>query len=664
MKKIIYPILCMAFVWGMSSCDDYLDINTNPDDPNSEAATVDIRLPWIQHYYSYAWGTAGMRASTIMGLLTQTYSASGANSRLAAWNPMQSSCTTVYQNWYVGAGVNVEMMIKKGLENNEFHYVGAGYCIKAMGFMMMLDLHGELPIEEAFIKKTDPKYDDGKKMYELCMGYLDKAIEYLSQEQPSGTKPLRKGDLWNDGDVNKWKKLCYGLKARYMLRLSKKTDLFNTDGILEALQNAPQTNVDNSFMKHYNVSGDQTNITVGDPYQTSMLWNAVGYGSSQRLTRYYINLLKKTIPGVGEIIDPRLDKLVPSMMTGIQLNASGSIVNYTWVRDAGVDMINSGKRRDGGPFAATFAVESDVNGVKVPYINLTYTITDATERANFVTAAEAIHNVTVNGEKVTVRYPKGAAYCNTTNYKLAQDTIFVNMRSNSMSTSGRSANNLFYYPFSNYDFVAGTGTFYARPNSDTDFLTYHEMCFIKAEVYMRKGDLPNAYKAYKEGIEAHIARMQTKLGEWDAAGTLNPDEKPMDQANITAFLASDAICQNSADLTMAEIMRQKTIAMGFDLENWNDIRRFNYNVNGAFGVVYPGYDRPKEFTATSILPGASPTDPTYWFRRFSQSSHESNYNSAQLKASNEKAMANDIWSIPVWWDCATDSEYYGYIGTR
>ena len=31
--------------------------------------------------------------------------------------------------------------------------------------MMMLDLHGELPVQEAFTSKTNPAYDDGKTMY-------------------------------------------------------------------------------------------------------------------------------------------------------------------------------------------------------------------------------------------------------------------------------------------------------------------------------------------------------------------------------------------------------------------------------------------------------------------------------------------------------------------
>lgn len=659
MKKIIYLITCMTIVFSLSSCNDYLNINTDPDNPISESATVDIRLPWIQNYYAYALGTAGMRSNTIMGLLTQTFSESGSNSRLAAWNPLQSSSTTIYQNWYIGAGVNVGPMIAKGEENEEYHYVGAGYCIKAMGFMMMLDIYGELPIEEAFIMKTDPTYDDGKKMYELCMEYLDKAIENFQKTQPSGTKDLKAGDLWNGGDVSKWLKLCYGLKARYMLKLSKKAE-FNANEIIEILKNAPQSNEDNTFMKHYNITGDQLNFTVSDPYQTNVFWNTIGYGSSQRLTRYYHNLLQKTVGGT-KYIDPRHGKLAPSMMGNIKQDAGGNIISFDWLRDVGVDMINSDKRMNNGPFTATFAVESEVNKTKVPYVDITYEIKDATDKAIFIKKMSAIHQVTVNGDKVTVRYQKGAAYCNTTNYKLAEDTIFVNLRSNSMSTSGRTPNDLFYYPYTNQPFVAGTGTFYARPNSDSDILTYHEMCFIKAEAYMRIGNTGMAFAAYRDGIEAHIARMQNKLNEWKAAGTTNPDEMPMDNADIQTFLSSPAICQSAGDLTMAEIMRQKTIAMGFDLENWNDIRRFDYNVNGNFGVVYPEYDRPKEFTATSKIPGTNPKDPTYWFRRFMQSSHESNYNSEQLKASNKKALENDIWSIPVWWDCATDDEYYSFI---
>ena len=103
---------------------------------------------------------------------------------------------------------------------------------------------------------------------------------------------------------------------------------------------------------------------------------------------------------------------------------------------------------------------------------------------------------------------------------------------------------------------------------------------------------------------------------------------------------------------MADIMQQKLIALGLNFQNWNDMRRFNYSAGniGGFGVVYRDYKRPFEFTATNIMTGTNPTDLTYWFRRFSHSTHESNYNNEQLLKSNPLAMQDAIWSDPVWWD--------------
>jgi tetratricopeptide (TPR) repeat protein len=650
MKKIIYISFLALFLIPIS-CQEWLDVNQDPDNSTSESITVNIRLPWIQNYFAYAWGTAGMRSCTIGGLLTQT-SSTVANGLLAAWNPAQSSCTTIYQNWYIGAAVNIDPMITKAEESGAWYYIGAGYCIKAMGTMMMLDLHGELPVAEAFTPKPNPAYDDGKLMYTAAMEYLEKAIEYLSKPaQEPGAPEFAGSDIWNNGDVDKWLKLCYGLKARYLLKLSKKADLFNPADVLAALQNAPQSNSDNTVMKHYNVQGDETNFTVSDPYQTNALWNCVAYGAGQRATRWYIDLFRKN----GEI-DPRLDKMIPASMSNVVLNSDGSIASYDWMRDVGVDMMNSDIRQQGTLISATFVTAAAGTSIK-------YAITDAAKRSQFVADASWGHEVEVSGDTVKVTYKRGQLYANSTDYRRAGDTAYVNMRANSMSTSGRGVHDMFYYPHAGYNYVAGTGVFYARPDSDSDILTYAEMCFIKAEIYLRQGNSAQALATYKDGVKAHFDRMQVKLGEWQAAGTQNPDELPMNDADIATYLSSAGICQNANDLTMAEIIRQKIIALGFDYEIWNDMRRFNYSAGniGNFGVVYPDYKRPYEFTATNKIAGTSPTDLTYWFRRYSQSTHESNYNLTQLLASNKLAMTDPIWSCPVWWDCSTDDEYYSYI---
>jgi hypothetical protein len=641
MKKIVFITISLLLLSGLFSCNKWLDVNVDPNNPSDASATVNIRLPWIQHYYMYAYGVANMRTSTITGILTQTYSATAANSLLAAWNPIQSSCTTIYQNWFLGAAVNLNPLLAKAEETGAYHYMAAVYCIRAMGFMLMLDLHGEMPYTEALTGKYNPAYDKGDVIYKGCLADLDKAIEFFGKTQGPGSPALSAGDTWNGGDVNKWVKLCYGLKARYLNQVSKKSTLYNPTDILAALDKAPVSNNDNTIMKHYNISGDATNFTVGDPYQANTTWDAVGYGSTQRATRWYANLLTNNFTGGTGVVDPRLPKLLPAMMKNIVLNSSGTIIANEWARDVGVDMLYSDIRQNSGPISASYANANQT---------VKYTIADATARTNFISALKQPY--TVSGNDVSVTYRKGSFYINSTNYKRAGDTIYVNIRSNSLSTSGLSATDMFFYPTTGVLAVGGTGTFYARPNSDSDIMTYTEMCFIKAEVYFRQGKTAEALAAYKAGIQSHFDRMQVKLNEWKSAGTTNPDQLPMNAADITTFLASNAVVQTANKLTMSDIMQQKIIAMGLSYLNWNDMRRFNYSAGniGSFGVVYKDFKRPYEFTATNIMTGSSPADLTYWFRRFSQSTHESNYNNEQLMKSNPLAMKDAIWSNPVWWD--------------
>jgi PKD repeat protein len=268
-------------------------------------------------------------------------------------------------------------------------------------------------------------------------------------------------------------------------------------------------------------------------------------------------------------------------------------------------------------------------------------------------------------------------YINSTNYILAGDTAYVNLRSCSLqygTTGVNSATELNWYPSvaaGAAGAIGSTGSFQVRPVSDQEILTYHEMCFIKAEAYMRKGDAANAYTAYKAGIQAHLDMMQAKLAQWkaggynkSAAGFIIPDMEPMDQTAINTYLSSAAVAPDAGTLTMSDIMLQKYVAMGCSIENWNDMRRFNFSAGniGAFGVVYPGYDRGPLFAGQSLYTGTSKADPRYWQRRWKlPTTLELNYNLTNALAVNVHAADANVWSIPVWWDCTTDDEYYGYI---
>lgn len=644
---------------GLSSCSDFLDVNVDPDKPNNTTAEVANRVPWIQRMFMYSAGITNYRTSMIAGVL---YSTSGTHGPAAVtWNFAPGTTTSSYQTWFVETAANLNDLYNKAKAENAYHYMAVADIYHALGFMQMLDLYGEIPYTEALGNSPVPAYDDGKTIFNGCVAKLDEAIKLLSEAQPATATPLSKGDLMNGGDAQKWLKMAYGLKARFLLKLSKKAE-FDPEAILDCLSKGPQSIDDNSVMPCFNSGQDVTDYLMGDPIMTNGNWNCVAYGTTQRITKYYTDLLTD-MRGAG-VEDPRYTKIVPAVMTNIKV-VDGKVQSYDWARSKGVDCHGDCERLKAVGWnsivAPTWAATNK---------DITYDIADATARDKFVSDIQKLHKTTVDGTKVKVTYQTGSVYVNSTNYAYAGDTAYVSLRSNSKLTGNQTKeeNDVYWYFSTNDALNAGavgsTGSFQTRPVSDFEIMTYHEACFIKAEVLFRKGDKAGALAAYKAGIKAHLDYMQKKLTAWKGQGFSNPDMQPMDDAKIAAYLASDAVCQNAGDLKMSDIMLQKYVAMGCSLENWNDMRRFNYGAGNIkdFGVVYPGFDRSVLFTGTDKLKGTSKDDPKYWPRRWRlPATLELSYNEAQALAINKHAEDTDIWSYPVWWDCATDAEYEGYL---
>lgn len=660
MKSLKYMMAagCLLTL-GLSSCSDFLDVNVDPDKPNNTTAEVANRVPWIQRMFMYSAGITNYRTSMIAGVL---YSTSGTHGPAAVtWNFAPGTTTSSYQTWFVETAANLNDLYNKAKAENAYHYMAVADIYHALGFMQMLDLYGEIPYTEALGNSPVPAYDDGKTIFNGCVAKLDEAIKLLSEAQPATATPLSKGDLMDGGDAQKWLKMAYGLKARFLLKLSKKAE-FDPEAILDCLSKGPQSIDDNSVMPCYNSGQDVTDYLMGDPIMTNGNWNCVAYGTTQRITKYYTDLLTD-MRGAG-VEDPRYTKIVPAVMTNIKV-VDGKVQSYDWARSKGVDCHGDCERLKAVGWnsivAPTWAATNK---------DITYDIADATARDKFVSDIQKLHKTTVDGTKVKVTYQTGSVFVNSTNYAYAGDTAYVSLRSNSKLTGNQTKeeNDVYWYFSTNDALNAGavgsTGSFQTRPVSDFEIMTYHEACFIKAEVLFRKGDKAGALAAYKAGIKAHLDYMQKKLTAWKGQGFSNPDMLPMDDSKISAYLASDAVCQNASDLKMSDIMLQKYVAMGCSLENWNDMRRFNYSAGNIkdFGVVYPGMDRSVLFTGTDKLKGTSKDDPKYWPRRWRlPATLELSYNEAQALAVNKHAEDTDIWSYPVWWDCETDAEYEGYI---
>ena len=701
MKTLYKLVLCAIAILSLASCEKWLDVNVDPDNPNNGSATVQNRLPWIQYYYAYAWGTENTRGSAVAQMVMATSRANNLGYQ-ANWNPTQGIATTVYQNWFLGAACNIQDMIDKSKENGSTHYEAAGLVMKAMGFVMMVDIYGEMPYKEAVGPDFTPPYDNGDVIYAGCLADLDRAIELFSEPQEMGATPLSAGDIWCDGNADTWIRLAYGLKARWLNNMSKLAD-FDPQAVLDAIAKGPQSTAQNIVMHHQNVETAGYNFTVGDAYGPNVTYDSMAWGTGQRLNRYYVNLLTN-FKGSG-VEDPRADKLLPSAMYKVELNADkNAITSYEWLRDSGVNAYDPdegwkiarfvGGNLNGYLSVATTDMEcyytvedieryytEGVDGFKAMidkyYLPSQVTVTEVASgyqiKAKFDPAKVDTEKEALTKPVVAVIYHPGAMFVQDNNPLYVEDIKYVQLRSDGLfETSGLAANDVNCYYSGNsgltrsLGFVQGTGGFYSRITSDSYICTYTEMCFIKAEVLYNQGNKAGAYDAYIEGIKSHFELMNVKLNGWIGEGygttargfDVSFAYSPIPQADINAYLASAAVCQSSGALTLSDIMMQKYIAMGPDYQKYNDVRKYNYYMpNPKYGneVVYTEMKDPAYRTGSASSFDPSPTSRAHFVRRWQHSSHETNYNSTEVTASYaqygiDNPLDNKIWSIPVFWD--------------
>jgi hypothetical protein len=123
-----------------------------------------------------------------------------------------------------------------------------------------------------------------------------------------------------------------------------------------------------------------------------------------------------------------------------------------------------------------------------------------------------------------------------------------------------------YIDDTDYSVSPTNETWYMDPVGPLLIMTYSELKFIEAEAALESGNPTRAQTAYEEGIRSHMQ----KLG--------------VESDKIEDYLADPAVAV-SADLE--HIMKEKMIALLFNFETWNDMRRYNFDTS-----VFKGFFEP------------------------------------------------------------------------
>ena len=533
------------------------------------------------------------------------------------WNLGGTNRANNSQQWFlVPVGGNLPDLYNQALEQGAYHYAAMACYMKAFGFMNLADLFGECPFDEALGDATNPKYNTGKEVFMGCLALIDEAIELFQRQQEPTATPLSAGDMWNGGDTNKWVKLCYMLKARWLNHLSKKAPgdwkegKYDQAEILACLDKAMKSNADNTVVYH-----EDNNSTTHDhegwdePVDYSALYSCIGMNNNRMFVSkcFYDNLTNFDNKGIE---DPRADKFIP-WARSVRSESTPAEVKWSddglWRRSLGVDL-NSNIISNGGPYPSL--------------------------------------------------YKAGQGwYCDTKNTERLGDTIYVQGQSGSTGYEG--GKDMLKRRTAGQEGSTISGVFWTRPTSPTVVGSYAECCFIRAEVLFRQQRIAEAFAAYKAGIKAHIEFVNDICKMWVAGDpTLEsvPSFTPMKQADIDNYL-NNAI-GTVGDLTLAKIMTQKQFAVFFTTEMWLDMRRCDYDPN-----IFMRWHKPYMYENTA----------SYWTycpqgkypRRWNQASYEKDYNSANLEAIADQVpgardlpagkdgkwyLSDQICTLPVWWD--------------
>jgi hypothetical protein len=268
MKRFMFSIIFIAIV---SSCEKWIDpeMNVDPNNPKDVAmaqliAPIEANLAYITGGELARWSCVWMQQ--IAGLQSQSAETDiytiGEFDVNNAWS----------WNLYAPGMIDVKVLMDKAAANNSPHYSGLAKILMAYHLGVTTDQWGDIPYSDALKGAKNsfkPKYDTQQQIYSSIFKLLDEAIAELGSSTSALSPDFE--DLIYGGDLEKWEKTAYALKARYSLHLAKRNGAAAYSDALAAIA------------KSYNSNDDDFVFVFGSAYNNA---NPI-YKSEQERPGYY-----------------------------------------------------------------------------------------------------------------------------------------------------------------------------------------------------------------------------------------------------------------------------------------------------------------------------------------------------------------------------------------
>ena len=235
MKKITL-FCCIAAILSGPGCKKFLDVNQNPNRPTDVQEKLILSPVEYNIAYAINGGNEGT-ASTYTNHFMQTVCYNQVALNYGTYYFVNTNMSATWGVVYTTCLENLKVLIDKGQKNGNNNYAAMGEILTAYVLGFATDLWGDIPYSKALdTKNFFPTYDKQEAIYTTLLALLDAAV--VDIDKKAGLKPGA-DDYFYAGDMTKWRKMAFTLKARYLMHLSKApghTAATQADQALTALQ--------------------------------------------------------------------------------------------------------------------------------------------------------------------------------------------------------------------------------------------------------------------------------------------------------------------------------------------------------------------------------------------------------------------------------------------
>jgi hypothetical protein len=200
---------------GLTSCEDYLDINQDPNNPAS--STPALTLPAGQGELAYVLGN---QFQFLGNYYAQHWTQAGAANQYCELEQYQMTSSTydtrVWAEFYAGALNDFKYVADQGNASGNANYAAIGAIMQAYTFQVVTDAWGDVPFTSALgsLEVLNPEYQSQEAIYAGLITMLDEAIAKIDE---AGQVPGQ-DDLIFGGDMALWRKFANTLKLKIYLR--------------------------------------------------------------------------------------------------------------------------------------------------------------------------------------------------------------------------------------------------------------------------------------------------------------------------------------------------------------------------------------------------------------------------------------------------------------